>query len=87
MAVSNKRPLQIYLRPEQNEALKEMSKRTGRSKADLIRESLDRYLSQMPPDEDPLVRIVGMGHSEKGDLAERHDEYVEQAVRSKKRRG
>jgi len=85
MAKMTNRPLQVYLRPDQESALDDLSRRTGRSKADLMRESLDRFLSDLPLEDDPAMRIVSLGKSEKGDLAERHDAYVEEAVRGKRR--
>lgn len=79
------RRLQVYLRPDQESALDALSRQTGRSKADLIRESLDRFLSQLPLGEDPAMQTVSLGKSDKGDLAKRHDAYLEKAVRGKRR--
>jgi len=79
------RRLQVYLRPDQESALDALSRQTGRSKADLIRESVDRFLSDLPLEDDPAMGILSLGKSEKGDLAKRHDAYVEEAVRGKRR--
>lgn len=83
MAKMADRPLQVYLHPDQESALDALAGRTGRSKADLIRESLDRFLSELPLEDDPAMRIVSLGKSTKGDLAKRHDACVEEAVRGK----
>jgi hypothetical protein len=44
--------------------------------AELIRRSVDRYLAELPLEEDPLWDIVGMFDSGIGDLSEKHDEYI-----------
>lgn len=81
------RPLQVYLSPDQVRALEEWAKRSGQSKAAIIRESLERYLTDLPIEEDPAMAIVSLGDSGRGDLAEDHDAVVEEAVRSKRRDG
>ncbi|HAL61321.1 MAG TPA: hypothetical protein DCP08_02815 [Chloroflexi bacterium] len=85
MAKMRYRRLQVYLRPDQESALEALAKQTGRSKADLIRESVDGFLSDLPLEDDPAMRIISLGKSEKGDLAKRHDAYVGEAVRRKQR--
>ena len=37
---------QVYLKPNQNERLKEWAEETGKSEAAIIREALDRWLKQ-----------------------------------------
>ncbi|MGQ9553431.1 MAG: ribbon-helix-helix domain-containing protein [Anaerolineae bacterium] len=80
MVVVAKRPFQIYLRPEQLEALRNLSKRRGVSIAELVREGVDRVLSEIPAEEDPAWDIIGMFDSGLGDLAEKHDEYLAQLI-------
>ncbi len=46
------------------------------SLAELIRRSIDFYLSQIPLDDDPALDIIGLGASNVGDLAEEHDRYL-----------
>ena len=87
MAKMRYRRLQVYLRPAQESALDALSRQTGRSKADLIRESVDRLLRDLPLEDDPAMRIVSLGKSAKGDLGQRHDAYLEKAVRGKRRHG
>ena len=48
----------LYLPPELQEALKQHSRVSGRSQADLIREALDLFLSKRPQ---PKPRSVAMG--------------------------
>ncbi len=71
-----KRPLQVYLYQRQIDVLRSLAKRQKVSMAELIRRSVDRYLAELPLEEDPLWDIVGMFDSGIGDLAEKHDEYI-----------
>ena len=75
-----KKPLQIYLREDQIEALRIVSERRGESLASLIREGVDLLLEKLPTSEDPLLDIVGLYDSEPEDLAEKHDEYLEKLL-------
>ena len=76
MAVKKKKPLQIYLREDQERALRSIAKRRGESMASLVREGVDKLLRDLPADEDPLLDIVGIYDSGVGDLAEKHDEVI-----------
>jgi hypothetical protein len=76
MTETKKKPLQVYLRGDQFEALRSMAERRGESLAALVREGVDLLLEGLPPDEDPLLDIVGLFDSGKGDLAEKHDEHL-----------
>jgi hypothetical protein len=75
-----KKPLQIYLREDQIEALRIVSERRGESLASLIREGVDLLLEKLPTSEDPLLDIVGLYDSEPEDLVEKHDEYLEKLL-------
>ncbi|MBI5305010.1 MAG: hypothetical protein HY868_22955 [Chloroflexi bacterium] len=33
--------------------------------------------------EDPTLRIIGLGHSGKGDISVNHDDYIVKAIRKK----
>ena len=70
------RPLQVYLRPEQLEALRFLARRRDVSIAELVRQGVDRLLAEVPADEDPLWGIVGQFDSGLGDLSEQHDTYL-----------
>lgn len=76
MRALKKKPIQIYLEPDQDKVLEALSKKRGISKAALIRLSLDTYLKNIPLEDDPALRIIALGKSGKGDLAEKHDNYI-----------
>lgn len=77
MARLTKKPIQIYLDPAQDRALRVLAERRSSSIAFLIRQSVQRYLEEeMPVEEDPALGIVGLGASGLGDLARHHDRYL-----------
>lgn len=76
MGTLTKKPIQVYLEPRQLGALRWLAEKRGVSIAELIRQSVDCYLAQLPPEDDPLWGIIGLGKSGLGDLAERHDYYI-----------
>jgi len=76
------KPIQIYLKPEQDQALRTLAKRLGVSIAELIRHSVDMYLSSLPVEDDPALRLVALGRSGRHDLAAEHDRFLTQAGRS-----
>lgn len=80
MRTLTKKPLQVYLRPEQLAALRALAERRGVSLAELVRQGVDRLLADLPVEEDPLWDIVGLFDSGVGDLAEKHDEYLAQLI-------
>lgn len=77
---TKKKPLQIYLREDQLEALRTVAERRGESIAALVREGVDLLLEGLPPEEDPLLDLVGLFDSGAGDLAERHDQYLAELI-------
>jgi hypothetical protein len=79
----NKKPIQIYIDPQQNDALAALARSKGISKAEIIRESLDRYLREIPMKDDPAMGLIGLGNSGKHNLSESHDAYIAQHVRQK----
>jgi hypothetical protein len=75
---------QIQLTEEQARAVKAIAAREGRSMADVIRESIDRDLLQRGVADRATLRAralaaCGRYRSDVPDLAERHDEYLDQA--------
>lgn len=74
------KPLQVYLRVDQLDALRALARRRGESIAGLVRDGVDRILRDVPPEEDPLLDVVGLYDSGIGDLSEKHDEYLAQMV-------
>jgi hypothetical protein len=81
MSAQTVKPLQVYLKPSQDRALRHLAKKEEISLAELVRRSVDLYLSQMPLEDDPALGIVGLGASEVGDLAEKHDHYLVELTR------
>ncbi|MBI2910918.1 MAG: ribbon-helix-helix domain-containing protein [Chloroflexi bacterium] len=78
MVAITKKPLQVYLRLQQLEPLRALAKRRGVPISELVRQGVDKVLAEVPPEEDPLWDIVGIGGTDEGptDVAERHDEYL-----------
>jgi hypothetical protein len=76
MSTLTKRPIQVYLKQEQDRALRALAQKLGLSIAELVRRSIDHYLAELPVEEDPALGIVGLGHSGVGDLAAEHDRYI-----------
>jgi hypothetical protein len=76
---------QTQLTEEESSALKEVSKRTGLSVAELIRQSVDRFLGEVggsvPAREGRLsaLQIVGRFHSGLSDVSVRFDDYLDEA--------
>ena len=79
MTTLTKKPLQVYLRQEQLDALRGLSEKQHVSLAELVRQAVDRLLNETPVEEDPLWDIVGLGASGIGNLAEAHDQYLTEA--------
>ena len=80
----NKKPIQIYIEPQQDSALANLARRKKVSKAEIIRESLERYLRKLPIEEDPAMGIIGLGKSARKDLSKKHDECIARYIRQKK---
>lgn len=80
-----KKPIQVYIEPQQDDVLEMLSKKRGISKAAIIRQSLEKFLKGLPLEEDPALGIVGLGRSGKHNLSERHDQYLVQYDSRKKK--
>ena len=87
MVKTAKKPLQVYLRMDQLDALRALAKRRGESMAGLVRAGVDMLLQEVPPEEDPLLDVVGIYDSGKGDLSEKHDEYIAQMIEEENQGG
>jgi hypothetical protein len=76
---------QIQLTEEESEALKHEARRTGLSVAEIIRQSVDRFLAQVNagPAQSPsrldALKVIGMFHSDATDVSIRHDDYLDEA--------
>jgi hypothetical protein len=68
--------IQIYLDPEQNRVISQLSKAKGKSKTALIRSCIERFIADIPPEEDPALGVIGLGASGKKEISERHDEIL-----------
>jgi hypothetical protein len=85
MKTMRERPLQIYLRPDQDTALRRMAKAENVSIAELVRRGVDKLMANAPIEEDPALGIMALGGSGPSDLAERHDYYIVQAIMNESR--
>jgi metal-responsive CopG/Arc/MetJ family transcriptional regulator len=71
---------QIYLEPDLAESLDRLASRRGMSRAMLIREAARRLLAEeQGAQEDSIFGVIGLGHDEATDVAERHDDYLAEA--------
>jgi hypothetical protein len=84
-ATLTKRPIHVYLRPEQLESLRCQARQRNVSVAELVRQGVDRILEEAPWDEDPLLEIIGLVKGGPGDVAEKHDDYLAQMVQDENR--
>lgn len=87
MVKTAKKPLQVYLRADQLDALRALAKRRGDSMAGLVREGVDNLLQEVSPEEEPLLEVVGLYDSGIGDLSEKHDEYIAQMIEEENQSG
>jgi hypothetical protein len=60
-------------------------RKKGVSKTEIIRESFDKVLGEIPFEEDPGMGLIGLGNSGKRNLSDNHDKYVARYGRQKKR--
>ncbi len=80
-----KKPIQIYIEPQQDYVLGNLARKKGISKAEIIRKSLDHFLREIPLEEDPGMGLVGLGSSGKRNLSRDHDQYLTGYARQKKK--
>ena len=80
-----KKPIQIYIEPKQEKALDALARKKGVARSEIVRLSLDRYLSELPIEDDPAMNVIGLGKSGKTDLAEKHDKYYIKHISGKKK--
>jgi hypothetical protein len=76
----------LYIEPKQDKVLEVLAPKRGLSKAEIIRLGIDKYLDELPVEDDPARGIIGLGKSGKGDLSESHDAYLVMLLNKKKRR-
>ena len=85
MKALKKKPIQVYIEPQQDYVLGNLAKKRGISKAEIIRKSLDKFLREIPWEEDPGMGLIGLGSSGKKNLSDDHDKYLVRYARQKKR--
>jgi hypothetical protein len=86
MRTLKKKPVQIYIEPKQDKVLAVLALKRGISKAEIIRLGIDKYLSELPIEDDPAMGIVGLGKSGKSDISQSHDVYLAKLLNKKKLR-
>ena len=76
---------QVYLTPEQHDALRRAAERTGVSMTEELRRLIDRHLlakgTSAELERETVFTFVGIGESGDSEVAERHDEYLADAFR------
>ena len=85
MKALKKKPIQVYIEPQQDYVLGNLAKKRGISKAEIIRKSLDKFLREIPWEEDPGMGLIGLGSSGKKNLSDDHDKYLVRYARQKER--
>ncbi len=70
------KPIQVYLEREQDQAVRALAQRKAIPIAELIRRSVDRYLTELPVEGDPAMDIVGLVDNGPEDASDKHDEYA-----------
>ena len=82
MAVTEKKPVQVYLDTVHQSLLTNLARRLGISQAAVLRRGLERLAREViPPEEDPAMKLIGLAGedtSSPGDLSIRHDDYLVQ---------
>ena len=68
---------QVYLEPELTEALDQLARRRGTSRADLLRVAARRLLAQEEASgDDPIWGLIGIGSADPGRVSVEHDQYL-----------
>lgn len=71
--------LQFYIDPEANRQLSIVSEKSGVSKAQLVREGVDKVLKEkLPLKNDPAYKLIGLIKNEMDDknIGINHDDYL-----------
>lgn len=69
---------QVYFPISVYKSIERKAKERAKSSAAIIREAVEKYLSEENIDweKDPILKAVGIMESTEGDLSERHDNYL-----------
>jgi hypothetical protein len=69
--------IQLHLTERQDRLLREVARRSGATRAELIRRGIDRLLGDQAVGSDPLLELVGAaGTAGRRDVGDRHDDVV-----------
>jgi hypothetical protein len=69
--------IQLHLTEQQARRLKALARRQGRTRAELIRQGIERVLAEPDPTGDPLLELVAAaGPAGRSDLSEAHDDVL-----------
>lgn len=82
-------PVQAYLDEADRTLLEEVARRTGLSRAEIMRRGLRAFAQQALIERKPgwsLEHLIGAIPDGPADLSERHDEYLAQALEDELRR-
>lgn len=82
-------PVQAYLDEADRALLEEVARRTGLSRAEIMRRGLRAFAQQALTERKPgwsLEHLIGAIPDGPADLSERHDEYLAQALEEELRR-
>lgn len=89
MNVSEKRT-QMYFSKKLYAQLENEARKENKSVAFVLREAAEEYLSRKNKtvdwENDPFLKLAGLGESKEGDWSERHDAYLYGASQKKKKR-
>jgi hypothetical protein len=80
-----KKPIEINVKAKQDYVFGDHVRKKGVSKAEIIRKSLDKFLRDIPLEEDPGMGLIGLGNSGRRNLSDNHDKYLAGYARQKKR--
>jgi hypothetical protein len=72
----------VQLMEAQSEALEQRAREQGTSFSEMVRRSIDAFLSQKPPGDDVrerAINAVGYAKSGRRDISVRHDDYLTEA--------
>jgi len=76
----SERPIQVYLDAQHDRALRRIAEERGSSLSEIIRESVELWLLQLPAGSDPAWDIVDLGESDTDDLGRAHDAHLVSAL-------
>ncbi len=79
--------MQFYLDTEVSRKLDILAERMNVSKAELIRRGITLLLQQsQTAEDDPLLKIIGIGEGEPGKVSKEHDRYLADAKLRRRRK-